>query len=171
MAGTGRHRGEGGRSWLGTLLSYSGRCKGKMALSLAASIASVGTGFVPFYAVFRIVEAAMEGRLTFEIAAPWLCLAAGSYVASKALFGISTLLSHVSAYTILETLRRDFIEKLMRASLGTVQEKNIGQIKNVFLDRIEGIEVPGRRSSPWGSRRGSWPSTGAWRRSASRPCP
>ena len=78
MAGTGRHRGEGGRSWLGTLLSYSGRCKGKMALSLAASIASVGTGFVPFYAVFRIVEAAMEGRLTFEIAAPWLCLAAGS---------------------------------------------------------------------------------------------
>ena len=142
MAGTGRHRGEGGRSWLGTLLSYSGRCKGKMALSLAASIASVGTGFVPFYAVFRIVEAAMEGRLTFEIAAPWLCLAAGSYVASKALFGISTLLSHVSAYTILETLRRDFIEKLMRASLGTVQEKSIGQIKNVFLDRIEGIEVP-----------------------------
>ena len=61
---------------------------------------------------------------------------------SKALFGISTLLSHVSAYTILETLRRDFIEKLMRASLGTVQEKSIGQIKNVFLDRIEGIEVP-----------------------------
>lgn len=142
MAGTGRHRGEGGRSWLGTLLSYSGRCKGKMALSLVASIASVGTGFVPFYAVFRIVEAAMEGRLTFEIAAPWLCLAAGSYVASKALFGISTLLSHVSAYTILETLRRDFIEKLMRASLGTVQGKSIGQIKNVFLDRIEGIEVP-----------------------------
>lgn len=142
MAGTGRHRGEGGRSWLGTLLSYSGRCKGKMALSLAASIASVGTGFVPFYAVFRIVEAAMEGRLTFEIATPWLCLAAGSYVASKALFGISTLLSHVSAYTILETLRRDFIEKLMRASLGTVQGKSIGQIKNVFLDRIEGIEVP-----------------------------
>ena len=122
----------------------------------------------------------MEGRLTFEIAAPWLCLAAGSYVASKALFGISTLLSHVSAYTILETLRRDFIEKLMRASLGTVQEKSIGQIKNVFLDRIEGIEVPlahmipsfpGRRSSPWGSRRGSWPSTGAWRRPASCPCP
>lgn len=142
MAGTGRHRCEGGRSWLGTLLSYSGRCKGKMALSLVASIASVGTGFVPFYAVFRIVEAAMEGRLTFEIAAPWLCLAAGSYVASKALFGISTLLSHVSAYTILETLRRDFIEKLMRASLGTVQGKSIGQIKNVFLDRIEGIEVP-----------------------------
>lgn len=113
-----------------------------MALSLVASIASVGTGFVPFYAVFRIVEAAMEGRLTFEIAAPWLCLAAGSYVASKALFSISTLLSHVSAYTILETLRRDFIEKLMRASLGTVQGKSIGQIKNVFLDRIEGIEVP-----------------------------
>ena len=65
----------------------------------------------------------MEGRLTFEIAAPWLCLAAGSYVASKALFGISTLLSHVSAYTILETLRRDFIEKLMRRHSAPCRKK------------------------------------------------
>ena len=122
---------DGQRAWLGTLLSYSGRCKGRMAGSLLASILSVAAGFVPFYAVYRIMTAAMEGRLTFEAALPWLCLAAGS-----------TLLSHMSAYTILETLRRDFIDKLMRASLGTVQGKSIGQIKSVFLDRIEGVEVP-----------------------------
>ena len=133
---------DGQRAWLGTLLSYSGRCKGRMAGSLLASILSVAAGFVPFYAVYRIMTAAMEGRLTFEAALPWLCLAAGSYVVSKVLFGVSTLLSHMSAYTILETLRRDFIDKLMRASLGTVQGKSIGQIKSVFLDRIEGVEVP-----------------------------
>ena len=41
--------GNGGqRAWLGTLLSYSGRCKGRMAGSLLVSILSVAAGFVPF---------------------------------------------------------------------------------------------------------------------------
>ena len=134
--------GGGGRSWLGTLLSYSGRCKGRMALSLLASVLSVAAGFAPFYAVYRIMADATEGRLSLEGAAPWLAVAAVAYVASKALFGVSTLLSHVCAYTILETLRRDFVDKLMKASLGTVQGKSVGQVKNVFVDRIEGVEVP-----------------------------
>ena len=91
--------GNGGqRAWLGTLLSYSGRCRGRMAGSLLASVLSVAAGFVPFYAVYRIMATAMEGRLAFEEALPWLCLAAASYVASKMLFGVSTLLSHVSAW-------------------------------------------------------------------------
>ncbi|MCI7438292.1 MAG: ABC transporter ATP-binding protein/permease [Coriobacteriaceae bacterium] len=132
----------GSRSWFATLLSYSSRCRVKMLLSLGLSIMSVGAGFVPFYAVYRIMALGIKGELTWSVATPWLCLSAGAYVASKLLFGASTLLSHISAYTILETLRRDFISKLMRASLGTVQGKSIGAVKNVFLDRIEGIEVP-----------------------------
>ena len=136
------------RPWLLVLLSYAGRCRGKMAASLAASVASVAMGFVPFYAVYRIMEIVMGasggegGAGAWEAAVPWIAAAAAAYVASKVLFGVSTLLSHVSAYTILAQLRRDFAAKLMRASLGTVQGKSIGQIKNVFIDRIEGIEPP-----------------------------
>ena len=48
----------------------------------------------------------------------------------------------MSAYTILESLRDDVVEKLMKTSLGTAASKSIGQIKNVFVDRIEGVEVP-----------------------------
>ena len=138
----------GKRSWVAVLLGYAGRCRGKMAASLAASVASVAMGFVPFYAVYRIMEIVMGasggegGAGAWEAAVPWIAAAAAAYVASKVLFGVSTLLSHVSAYTILAQLRRDFAAKLMRASLGTVQGKSIGQIKNVFIDRIEGIEPP-----------------------------
>lgn len=131
-----------GRSWLGTLLGYAGRCRGKMVLSLIASILSVGAGFVPFWCVYRIIGILIAGGAAWDAVLYWLCLAVGAYVVSKVLFGISTLLSHVSAYTILETLRCDFIDKLMHASLGTIQSKSIGQIKNVFIDRIEGVEVP-----------------------------
>ena len=120
----------GKRSWVAVLLGYAGRCRGKMAASLAASVASVAMGFVPFYAVYRIMEIVMGasggegGAGAWEAAVPWIAAAAAAYVASKVLFGVSTLLSHVSAYTILAQLRRDFAAKLMRASLGTVQGRS-----------------------------------------------
>ena len=163
------------RPWLLVLLSYAGRCRGKMAASLAASVASVAMGFVPFYAVYRIMEIVMGasggegGAGAWEATVPWIAAAAAAYVASKVLFGVSTLLSHVSAYTILAQLRRDFAAKLMRASLGTVQGKSIGQIKNVFIDRIEGIEPPLAHMIPELS--GSFLPIGAWRSRASRRCP
>ncbi len=131
-----------GRSWVSTLFSYASRCKGKMVLSVIASIASVAAGFVPFYAVYRLMEMAIVGSLTWDGALVWIAVAAIAYVLSKVLFAASTLLSHVSAYAILESLRKDFVSKLMRASLGTVQSKSIGSIKTVFIDRIENIEPP-----------------------------
>lgn len=134
--------GTGGRSWIGTLFGYARRCRGKMALSFIASVASVGVGFVPFYCVYRLMAMAIDGTLSWEGSTFWLVLAAAAYVASKLLFGASTLLSHVSAYTILASLREDFVRKLMKASLGTVQGKSIGSVKSVFVDRIENIEPP-----------------------------
>ena len=132
------------RSWLSVLFSYAGRCKGKMLGSFACSLASVAAGLVPFYAVYRIMEQFMglEGAADWASVLGWLCAAALAYVVSKVLFGVSTLLSHVSAYTILEQLRDDVICKLMKTSLGTAASKSIGQVKNVFVDRIEGVEVP-----------------------------
>ena len=85
---------------------------------------------------------AIAKSLTWDGALIWIALAAVAYILSKILFGVSTLLSHVSAYTILESLRKDVVHKLMHASLGTVQTKSIGNIKSVFLDRIENIEPP-----------------------------
>lgn len=56
--------------------------------------------------------------------------------------GISTTLSHESAYTILEGLRRKMTDKLMKAPLGTVINQPIGQLKNQIIDRVETIERP-----------------------------
>ena len=53
-----------GRPWVKTLFSYARRCKGKMIASFAVSLASVGAGFVPFYAVYRLMAMAMDGSLT-----------------------------------------------------------------------------------------------------------
>ena len=81
--------GTGGRSWIGTLFGYARRCRGKMALSFIASVASVGVGFVPFYCVYRLMAMAIDGTLSWEGSTFWLVLAAAAYVASKLLFGAS----------------------------------------------------------------------------------
>lgn len=115
-----------------------------MIASFIFSLLSVAIGFVPFWCVYKILQMFMEEGYvpTGEFLAFWIVVAALAYVMSKVFFGISTICSHVSAYTILATLRHDFIEKLMRTSLGTSSSKSIGTIKNVFIDRIEGVEVP-----------------------------
>lgn len=132
------------RPWLAVLFGYATRCKGKMVASFVFSLMSVATGFVPFWCVYKILQLFMDVGMepTAEAITLWIAVAALAYVASKVLFGLSTVLSHVSAYTILATLRHDFVDKLMKTSLGTSSVKSIGAIKNVFIDRIEGVEVP-----------------------------
>ena len=129
------------RGWVGVLLSYAGRCRGKMIVSELCSIASVASGLVPFYALYRVIDLVVEGDSGQGIAF-WLAVAAGAYVCRHVLFGCSTVLSHISAYTILASLRQNMADKLMRASLGTASSKSAGALKNLYVDRIESIEVP-----------------------------
>ena len=57
-------------------------------------------------------------------------------------YAFSTMLAHVSAYTILEGLRRQVAHKLMHAPLGSVLSKPVGSLKSTIVDRIEDIEPP-----------------------------
>ena len=55
---------------------------------------------------------------------------------------LSTMLAHVSAYTILEGLRLQAADRLMGAPLGEVESRPIGAMKSTIVDRIEDIEPP-----------------------------
>ena len=43
------------KSWVKTLLSFAETCKGKMILSVLCAIFSVAGGFIPFWAVYKIL--------------------------------------------------------------------------------------------------------------------
>ena len=76
--------------------------------------------------------------------ASWLwcgvCLA--GYAVKVAGYALSTMLAHVSAYTILEGLRLQVADQLMRAPLGEVESRPIGAMKSTIVDRIEDVEPP-----------------------------
>jgi ATP-binding cassette subfamily B protein IrtA len=133
---------ENEQTWFQALLSFASRCKGKMIISVLCSIISVFGGFVPFLGVYQILKLFIEGKEDTSQILFWCGICVGGYVIRLVFFAISTILSHISAYTILETIRMEIADKLMKAPLGDVMNRTIGQIKSVIVDRVEAIEPP-----------------------------
>jgi len=134
------------RGWLKTLLSFASRCRGRMVVAELFSILSVFSGLVPYYGAYRIIDAVAtapsNSAAPWDAVLFWTAVSAAAYVVKQLLFAASTINAHVSAYTILASLRDGIAKRLASASLGTAQSKSIGALKNVVVDRIEQIEIP-----------------------------
>lgn len=93
---------ENEQTWFQALLSFASRCKGKMIISVLCSIISVFGGFVPFLGVYQILKLFIEGKEDTSQILFWCGICVGGYVIRLVFFAISTILSHISAYTILK---------------------------------------------------------------------
>jgi len=129
-------------NWIKTLLSFAGVCKGKMTLSVLCAIVSVVGGFIPFLAVYEILLVFINWTSDFQMILFWCCIGAVGYLVKVILFGFSTILAHISAYTILEGLRLKIADRLMAAPLGEVLGRRIGYLKNIIMDKVEDLEPP-----------------------------
>ena len=130
------------QTWLGTLLSFASPCQGKMAASVALAILSVAGGFVPYLGVYQIIRLFLERQASWEGILFWCGVCLAGYAVKVAGYALSTMLAHVSAYTILEGLRLRAADRLMGAPLGEVESRPIGAMKSTIVDRIEDIEPP-----------------------------
>ena len=130
------------QTWLGTLLSFASPCQGKMAVSVALAILSVAGGFVPYLGVYQIIRLFLERQASWEGILFWCGVCLAGYAVKVAGYALSTMLAHVSAYTILEGLRLRAADRLMGAPLGEVESRPIGAMKSTIVDRIEDIEPP-----------------------------
>ena len=128
--------------WVKTLFSFAGPCKGKMTLSVLCAILSVAGGFVPFWAVYEILLLFINRTATLNNIMLWCLVGVGGYLIRVICFGISTILAHISAYTILEGIRLKIANRLMRAPLGAVMGRRIGYLKNIIMDKVEDLEPP-----------------------------
>ena len=130
------------RTWLGILLSFAAPCRGKMAASVVLAILSVAGGFVPYLGVYQIIRLFLERQTSWEGILFWCGVCLAGYAVKVAGYALSTMLAHVSAYTILEGLRLQAADRLMGAPLGEVDSRPIGAMKSTIVDRIEDIEPP-----------------------------
>lgn len=130
------------RTWLGILLSFAAPCRGKMTASVVLAILSVVGGFVPYLGVYQIIRLFLERQADREGILFWCGVCLAGYAVKVAGYALSTMLAHVSAYTILEGLRLQAADRLMGAPLGEVESRPIGAMKSTIVDRIEDIEPP-----------------------------
>ena len=129
-------------NWVKILFSFAAPCKGKMALSVFCAILSVAGGFIPFWAVYEILLAFINQNVTLNGILIWCLVGAAGYLLRVACHGISTILAHISAYTILEGIRLKIADRLMKAPLGEVMRRRIGYLKNIIMDKVEDLEPP-----------------------------
>lgn len=129
-------------NWVKILFSFAAPCKGKMALSVFCAILSVAGGFIPFGAVYEILLAFINQNVTLNGILIWCLVGAAGYLLRVACHGISTILAHISAYTILEGIRLKIADRLMKAPLGEVMGRRIGYLKNIIMDKVEDLEPP-----------------------------
>ena len=129
-------------NWFGTLLAYA-KGSGKLLVSsVILSVISLVAGIVPYYCVYRIIDAYIKGNLNKDTALFWGLIALGMYLIKVMFFGFSTGISHYVAYNVLEGMRLKVAEVFMKAPLGEVYAHSIGEIKGIIVDKIEEIEPP-----------------------------
>ncbi len=139
------------KALLGSIFSYAKPCKGKLMLSVICALLSVGGSIVPFIAAYRIIIMFFDDLATADRIIYWGSICIAGFIAKVVFHAISTTLSHISAYTILELMRKRVAEKLLKAPLGVTQNINAGKVKNIVVDQIENIEIPLAHIIPEGS--------------------
>ena len=130
------------KSWISIVFSFASQCRGKIALSVLCAIISVVAGLIPYWSVYQIITLFIGGSPVMAEVWKWCWIGLGAYAIRLLLYGISTSLSHISAYTILENIRLTLAQRLMKAPLGTVIGESVGKLKSVLVDRVETIELP-----------------------------
>lgn len=130
------------KSWGSIIFSFAGWCKGKIILSVICAIISVISGVIPYWSVYQVISIFIDGPVLMSEVWKWCFVGIGAYVLRFAFYGVSTSLSHISAYTILENIRLSIAEHLMKAPLGTVIGESAGKLKSILVDRVETIELP-----------------------------
>lgn len=129
-------------SWVKTISEFAKIYKGKFILSILSAIISVIGGIIPFIATYQIIILFINHNATLEEVNYWVIVSLIGYTTKMLFHGVSTVISHISAYNILKEIRLKISEKLSSAPLGNVIDESIGKIKSVMVDRVETVELP-----------------------------
>ena len=130
------------KNWFKTMLSYAQGSGGKLAVSVVLSMVSLTAGIVPFYCVYRMLDLYIADNLNREAVIYFCVISLAAYLVKVLCFGLSTGISHLVAFNVLEGLRCKVAEVLLKAPLGEVYSHSIGEIKSTIVDKIEDIEPP-----------------------------
>jgi len=123
------------------LMELAAPYKGKYVLSIVFAILGVAAGLVPFFVVSKIVLLLMGGETIVSIYLRWCVIAGAGFLGKVCFFNLSTFVSHTATFETLSEIRIQLVDKLTRVPMGYMVKTPSGQLKNILVDRVEGMET------------------------------
>lgn len=110
--------------------------------SIIFAIIGVIGGMIPYFAAAKIVIALINGTEEKEYYLLWCGIALLGYLVRSILYASAISISHKATFAILKDIREKIIEKMPRMPLGTIVDTSSGQLKQIIVDQVEGMERP-----------------------------
>ena len=121
---------------------YIGKYKKYTVIASILTTLGIIANVVPYFFLYQLIVPLVHHELpSFQfvivrVAAIFVCLALYAILYSRGL-----AFSHISAYNTLKNIRVSLKSKLENQPLGNIKEIGTGQIKRVFTDDIDQIEI------------------------------
>ena len=121
---------------------YIGKYKKYTVIASFLTTLGIIANVVPYFILYQLIVPITQNQLpdfkfvAVRVAAIFVCLALYAILYSRGL-----AFSHISAYNTLKNIRISLKSKLENQPLGNIKELGTGQIKRVFTDDIDQIEL------------------------------
>lgn len=129
------------KSRIKLLLKWAGRERYWMYLSVVLSFFSGLCTVIPYYSIYRLMDAIYTGTCTAAFAQKYALWIAVGVLMRFVLFGSSGVASHKGAYQALFKVRCMVAEHMARIPLGALNERRTGDMKTVLNEDIEKLEL------------------------------
>ena len=123
------------------LLHWAGKDKYWLYLAILFSVISGLCTMVPYYGIYRLMEAGFQGNLTTNFVIQNALIIAVAMVIRFIFFGSSGVASHKGAYGALFKVRCMVVNHMAKVPLGALNERGTGNIKTVLNEDIEKLEL------------------------------
>ena len=102
----------------------------------------MAAGFVPYFAVVRMIVSLIEGNREFSLYLIWCGVAALGLAIKVLCMNISTHISHKATFAVMSEVRYRLASKLTRVPLGYLLDTPSGKLKTTMVERVDTIESP-----------------------------
>lgn len=124
-----------------SLYKFAGAYRIKYIQSILTALIGVIGGFIPFYAVAKMIILLLEKNSDMAHYIYWSFIAVTGYAVKIIFTNLSTSISHTATFYALRDIREKLITKLTKLPMGKILETPSGYYKDILVDRVESLEV------------------------------
>ena len=125
-----------------SILKYAGKYKILTVVATLMVIVAVAAQILPYIFAYQIIAPLIAGEtITWQFAVGRVVGVAVCLVLNFVFYLGGLSLSHIAAFNTLYNLRKSLQGKLEQLPLGVVQEKGTGNLKKLFVDDVESMEL------------------------------